>query len=26
MYKFVKNVKTFKTPEYIRCECNQRIL
>jgi len=25
MYKFVINDNTFKTPEYIRCECNQRI-
>jgi len=25
MYKFVINDKTFKTPAYIRCECNKRI-
>jgi len=25
MYKFVINDKTFKPPEDIRCECNQRI-
>jgi len=25
MYKFVVNDKTFKTREYIRCECNPRI-
>jgi len=25
MYKFVINDKTFKTPDYIRCECNQRM-